>query len=98
MLPEVRRAYDLPRLSPSTINRICQDDGLAWVQPTRKMDTLRPGHIKNRLSFCRAYKNWTAGVGGEWRTVLFADEKKVTRYTMIANSQSRRSADTILYG
>ena len=79
MMPAVRDHYNLPKMDRSSISKIMKTTGLKWVPPSRKQDTLRPGHIINRLAFAMHYKGWEAENGRDWCCTIYSDEKKITR-------------------
>src|SRR6185436_2286437 len=62
--------------SSRTIRRRLFDAGLRSYRPARKPQ-LSKKNVKDRLIFCRKYRNWTAE---QWERVLFSDESTFTQF------------------
>lgn len=73
-------ATQLPKedqLSARTIrHRLQHDFKLKAYRPAGK-PKLSPKNIRDRLAFCRRYKNWTVD---QWKQVLFSDETAVRQF------------------
>lgn len=67
----------IPNISARTIRRRLSDKfGLKSHKPSRK-PFLTAKNRRDRLAFCRQYRNWTAE---QWKTVMFSDETKVSQF------------------
>ncbi|QRW24454.1 Transposable element Tcb2 transposase [Rhizoctonia solani] len=58
-----------------TVRHALLEAGLRAVKKTRK-PKLTPKHIKDRIAFARAHKDWTVA---DWKQVLWSDETTITR-------------------
>lgn len=64
------------RISKQTIRRRLFNCGLKSRRPAKK-PLLSKKNIRDRLVFCRKFKNWTAD---EWENVFFSDESTFTQF------------------
>lgn len=71
--------------STRTIRRRLLAAGLRAYRPATK-PRLSKKNIKDRLAFCKAYKEWTID---QWRRVMFSDESTLTQHTTFARHVRR---------
>lgn len=64
------------RVSRRTIRRRLFDSGLKSRRPAKK-PLLSLKNIRDRIAFCRKYRNWSAD---DWENVLFSDESTFTQF------------------
>ena len=64
------------RVSASTIRRRLFAGGLKSRRPAKK-PLLTAKNVRDRIAFCRKYRNWTAD---EWENVLFSDESTFSQF------------------
>jgi transposase len=66
---------NIAKISPSTVKRRLNDDGLKGRAPLKK-SLLTAKHIKARLEFGLKHQSWTVE---DWKRVLFSDETKLNK-------------------
>ena len=66
---------DIAHISPSTVRRRLNEDGLHGRAPVKK-PLLTKNHIKKRLAFGLKHQSWTID---DWKNVLFTDETKINK-------------------
>ena len=71
-----RLPVSVRNVSTRTIRRRLFDGGLKSYAPARK-PRLTPKNIKDRIRFCKQYRNWTPQ---QWERVMFTDESTFTQF------------------
>lgn len=67
---------------PETVRRVLRRKGLDAIEKPKK-PLLKDKHVKARLAWCLAHKDWTQD---DWRRVIWSDETKINRF----NSDGRQ--------
>jgi transposase len=67
---------------PETVRRVLRGKGLGPIEKPKK-PLLKNEHVKARLAWCLAHKDWTQD---DWRRVIWSDETKINRF----NSDGRQ--------
>lgn len=75
-LIRARLPFHLANISTVTIRNRLGEVGLKACKPALK-PKLSPKNIKDRLAFCRHYRNWSAE---DWDKVAFSDEATFTQF------------------
>lgn len=70
------------KCNPETVRRVLRRRGLGAIEKPKKT-LLKSRHVKARLAWCRAHRDWTTD---DWRRVVWSDETKINRF----NSDGRQ--------
>ena len=64
------------KCNSETVRRTLRSQGLGAIEKPEKT-LLTDGHVKKRLAWCRAHKDWTID---DWKRVVWTDETKINRF------------------